>query len=99
MAGGYESLLGSAAFLGPASLPRFLYLALTLLCIPLVVCRSLHSPPSEWTQLRMCHLLEDVSPCCVGKPGPENVAFGQQLQPLAEVLPLTGVAAGLYAAR
>jgi hypothetical protein len=47
----------------------------------------------------MCHLLEDTSPSCVGKAGPENVPYGQQLQSLAQDLPLTGVAAGLYAAR
>jgi hypothetical protein len=47
----------------------------------------------------MCHLLEDTSPSCVGKPGPDNIAYGQQLQALAQGLPLTGVAAGLYAAR
>jgi hypothetical protein len=57
------------------------------------------SHPSEWTQLRMCHLLEDTSPSCVGKSGPDNVAFGQQLAALSQHLPLTGVAAGLYAAR
>lgn len=55
------------------------------------------SPASQWTQLRICHLLEDVSPAGVAKDGPENVAFGQQLENVGELLPLSGVAAGLYA--
>lgn len=79
------------------------HLHLTLLltdavCAATAVVCMLCSPPSEWTQLRMCHLSEDPSPSCVGK-GPENVAYGQQLQSLTQDLPLTGVAAGLYAAR
>uniref|UniRef100_A0A383V8J9 Fatty acid desaturase domain-containing protein n=2 Tax=Tetradesmus obliquus TaxID=3088 RepID=A0A383V8J9_TETOB len=55
------------------------------------------SPASEWTQLRICHLMEDVSPAGVGKDGKENVDFGLQLQAACEALPLSGVAAGLYA--
>lgn len=55
------------------------------------------SPASEWTQLRICHLMEDVSPAGVGKDGLENVEFGLQLQAACEALPLSGVAAGLYA--
>lgn len=55
------------------------------------------SPASEWTQLRICHLLEDVSPAGVGKDGDENVSFGKQLERLDGLLPLSGVAAGLYA--
>jgi hypothetical protein len=58
---------------------------------------AVESPASEWTQLRICHLMEDVSPAGVGKDGQENVEFGLQLQAACVVLPLSGVAAGLYA--
>lgn len=58
---------------------------------------SVDSPAIEWTQLRICHLMEDVSPAGVGKDGHENVEFGLQLQAACEVLPLSGVCAGLYA--
>jgi hypothetical protein len=58
---------------------------------------AVDSAASEWTQLRICHLMEDVSPAGVAKDGQENVEFGLQLQAACEVLPLSGVAAGLYA--
>lgn len=78
-----------------------LILSYVLLCCCCCCCFVVlpGSHPREWTQLRMCHLCEDTSPSCVGKQGPDNVPYGQQLQPLSEQLPLSGVAAGLYAAR
>jgi hypothetical protein len=58
---------------------------------------AIDSPTSEWTQLRICHLLEDVSPAGVGRDGKDNITLGQQLEGMAGMLPLGGVAAGLYA--
>lgn len=58
---------------------------------------ALGSSAAEWTQLRICHLLEDVSPAGVSRDGSENVTFGEQLAGLAELLPLSGVKAGVYA--
>lgn len=58
---------------------------------------STDSPAPEWTQLRICHIMEDVSPAGVSKDGAENVVFGLQLEDMGKLLPLAGVAAGLYA--
>ena len=58
---------------------------------------TLASPASEWTQLRICHLMEDVSPGGVSRDGEDNVTLGQQLDAMAGLVPLSGVAAGLYA--
>lgn len=55
------------------------------------------SPAAKWTQLRICHLLEDVSPAGISADGDANLRLGAQLAGVAQHLPMAGVAAGLYA--
>ncbi|KAF8063047.1 REE1 [Scenedesmus sp. PABB004] len=49
------------------------------------------SPAAEWTQLRICHLVEDVSPAGVGRDGQANVAYGEELAAACAGLPMGGV--------